>query len=150
MHQCLFSIRGGKKHLILIILIIHLIVSYDQNNSFICERWIPCQASTSVLSLHYRPETVHCSTKDAYNLKWLSLHYNLAWSWILCTIKKVYWYMIQRYYYYYSYSTKIKYAVQRRLPCNISREGDFLPVSLSVPTLPSSSVFCLHFSVKAL
>ena len=24
------------------------------------------QAVTSVLCLHYRPETVHCSTKDAY------------------------------------------------------------------------------------
>ena len=33
---------------------------------FFCERWIPCQASTSVLCLHYRPETVHCSSKDAY------------------------------------------------------------------------------------
>ena len=35
---------------------------------FFCERWIPCQASTSVLCLHYRPETVHWkwSTKDAY------------------------------------------------------------------------------------
>ena len=31
---------------------------------FFCERWIPCQASTSVLCLHHRPETVHCSTKD--------------------------------------------------------------------------------------
>ena len=32
-------------------------------------KWIPClpcQAVTSVLCLHYRPETVHCSTKDAY------------------------------------------------------------------------------------
>ena len=28
---------------------------------FLCERWIPCQALTSVLCLHYRPETVHCS-----------------------------------------------------------------------------------------
>ena len=26
---------------------------------FLCERWIPCQASTSVLCLHYRPVTVH-------------------------------------------------------------------------------------------
>ena len=34
---------------------------------YLCERWIPWQASTSVLCLHYRPETVHCSTKDAYN-----------------------------------------------------------------------------------
>ena len=33
---------------------------------FLCERWIPCQALTSVLCLHYRPETVHWSTKDAY------------------------------------------------------------------------------------
>ena len=33
---------------------------------FLCERWIPCQALTSVLCLHYRPETVHCSTKDVY------------------------------------------------------------------------------------
>ena len=33
---------------------------------FLCERWIPCQAVTSVLCLHYRPETVHCRTKDAY------------------------------------------------------------------------------------
>jgi len=33
---------------------------------FLCERWIPCQASTSVLCLHYRPKTVHSSTKDAY------------------------------------------------------------------------------------
>jgi len=33
---------------------------------FFCERWIPCQAWTSVLCLHYSPETVHCSTKDAY------------------------------------------------------------------------------------
>ena len=33
---------------------------------FLCERWIPYQASTSVLCLHYHPETVHCSTKDVY------------------------------------------------------------------------------------
>jgi len=33
---------------------------------FLCERWIPCQASTSVLCLHYRPKTVYCSTKNAY------------------------------------------------------------------------------------
>ena len=31
---------------------------------FLCERWFPFQASTSVLCLHYCPETVHCSTKD--------------------------------------------------------------------------------------
>ena len=64
-------------HQILIILIIHIIVSYDQNISliFLCESWIPCLASTSVLCLHYRPETVHCSTKDAYNeTTFLALH----------------------------------------------------------------------------
>ena len=33
---------------------------------YLCERWIPSQASTSVLCLHYHPETVHCSTKDAH------------------------------------------------------------------------------------
>ena len=33
---------------------------------FLCERWIPCQASTSVMCLHYRPVTAHCSTKDVY------------------------------------------------------------------------------------
>ena len=32
---------------------------------FLCERWIPCKASTSILRLHYHPETVNCSTKDA-------------------------------------------------------------------------------------
>ena len=36
---------------------------------FLCERWIPYQASTSILSLHYRSETVHCSTKDAYTFE---------------------------------------------------------------------------------
>ena len=30
---------------------------------FLCERWISCQVVTSLLCLHYRPETVHCSTK---------------------------------------------------------------------------------------
>ena len=56
------------KAFILKILIIQIIVSNDQNISliFLCERLIPCQAMTSVLCLHYRPETVHCSTKDAY------------------------------------------------------------------------------------
>ena len=36
---------------------------------FLCKRWIPCQAVTSLLCLHYRPETVHCSTKDAYTFE---------------------------------------------------------------------------------
>ncbi len=49
------------------ILIIHIIVSYDQNISliFLCERWIPCQAVTSVLCLHYRPETVYIKKKTS-------------------------------------------------------------------------------------
>ena len=66
------------KALNLIILIIHIIVFYDQNISliFLFERWIPCQALTSVLCLHYRPETVHCSTKDAYTFEitFVALH----------------------------------------------------------------------------
>ena len=43
---------------------------------FLCEIWIPCQAVTSILCLHYRPETVHCSTKDAYTyeITFLALH----------------------------------------------------------------------------
>ena len=56
------------KSIKLIILIIHIIESYGQNIPliFLCERWIPCQAVTPVLFLKYRPEAVHCSTKDAY------------------------------------------------------------------------------------
>ena len=34
---------------------------------FLCERWIPCQASPSVLCLHYRSVAVQYSTKDAYS-----------------------------------------------------------------------------------
>ena len=43
---------------------------------YLYERWIPWQASTSVLCLHYRPQTVHCSTKDAYTseISFLALH----------------------------------------------------------------------------
>ena len=43
---------------------------------FFIEKWIPCQAVTSILCLHYRPETVHCSTKDAYTyeITFLALH----------------------------------------------------------------------------
>ena len=47
-------------------LIIHIIIFYDQNIwlIFLCKRWIPCQAVTSVLCLLYSPETVHCRTKN--------------------------------------------------------------------------------------
>jgi len=44
----------------------------------ITERWIPSQASTSVLSLHYRPQTVRAVQKMRTPLKQLSLHYNLG------------------------------------------------------------------------
>ena len=63
---------------------IHLIVSYAQNISLIfyvedgshARLWVV----TSVLCLHYRPETVHCSTKNTYTSEKLSLHYNsLCW-----------------------------------------------------------------------
>ena len=47
---------------------------------FLCERWIPCQAVTSVLCLHYRPETVHCSTKDAYTFEITSFALHLWWN----------------------------------------------------------------------
>ena len=73
------------------ILISYIIVSYDQNISLIilCEWWIPCQALTSVLCLHYRPETVHCSTKDVYTseITFLALHpcflFDLIMPWYL-------------------------------------------------------------------
>ena len=68
MHYCSLSIRDGLEHLILIILIINIIVSYDQHISiiFLCETWIPCQAVTSVLCLHLHYITVHCSTKNGF------------------------------------------------------------------------------------
>ena len=65
--QCLSNIQGAKKHLILIILIIHIIVSFDQNISWIVLWiWIPCQAVTSVLCLLCRQKTGYCSKKNAY------------------------------------------------------------------------------------
>ena len=33
----------------------------------LCERWILCHVSTSVLCLHYRPETVHCRCVHLWN-----------------------------------------------------------------------------------
>ena len=46
---------------------------------FLCEKWIPCQAVTSVLCLHYRPETVHCSTKEVYTseITFFALHLSI-------------------------------------------------------------------------
>ena len=57
-------------HKILIILIIHIIFSYDQNISliFLCERWITCQAVTSVLYLHYSPETAYTAVQKMCTL----------------------------------------------------------------------------------
>jgi len=46
----------------LIILIIHIIVSYDQNISLI----FYVKDGSHAMSLHYRTVTVHCSAKDAY------------------------------------------------------------------------------------
>jgi len=51
MHHYSSSVRGGEKQMNLNILIIHTIVSYDHNISFIF--------------IFYRPETVHCITKNA-------------------------------------------------------------------------------------
>ena len=48
---------------------------------YLCERWIPCQASTSVLCLNYHPVTVHCSTKDAYTSEITFLALN-PWHWL--------------------------------------------------------------------
>ena len=77
-HQCSFGIPSRIKAL-----------NFDNfdnsHNSFLwpeyfidffIEKWIPCQAVTSILCLHYRPETVHCSTKDAYTyeITFLALH----------------------------------------------------------------------------
>ena len=50
---------------------------------FLCERWIPCQASTSFLCLHYRPETVHSSTKDAYTSEITNFEYIFFWEYQL-------------------------------------------------------------------
>ena len=65
-----------------------LTVSYDQNILliFLCERWIPCQAVTSAFCLLYSPETVHCSTKEAYNseITFLTLH-----PWVQSTAARV-------------------------------------------------------------
>ena len=76
MHQCPSSIRGGWiKHLILII---HIIESYDQNISldFVCERLIPCQAVRDirlVFTLQYT-----AVQKMRTSLKYLSLHYKFV------------------------------------------------------------------------
>ena len=68
-NRCI-SVRiwGELKHLILIILIIHIIVSYDQNISQIIFVKMDSMSGcdTSVLCLLFRPKTVHCSTKNAY------------------------------------------------------------------------------------
>ena len=59
-------------------MIFHIIVSYDQNISLISyvKDGSHVQTSTSVLCLHSLPETVHCSTKDAYTseITFLALH----------------------------------------------------------------------------
>ena len=49
---------------------------------FLCERWIPCQASTSVLCLHYRPKYTAVQ-KMRTPLKKLSLHRVSFWKPVL-------------------------------------------------------------------
>jgi len=68
MPLCSFSIRGGLKHWILIILIIHIIVSYDQNISLIIYvkdgSHVRLRHSSCVyITAHWQ---YNCSTKDAY------------------------------------------------------------------------------------
>ncbi len=80
MHQCSYSMRGGLKHLILIIFIVHRIVFYGQNISLIfyikdgshVRLWHP----SCVYITAQRAETVHCSTKDVYTseITFLALH----------------------------------------------------------------------------
>ena len=95
--SCVFS-AYILKPVFLKILIIHMIVSYDQNNNskifYVKDGshvrlWHPS-------CLHYRPETVHCSTEDAYTseitflalLPWLkqckSLLYIKIWYGVYC------------------------------------------------------------------
>ena len=79
MHYCSFSIRDGLEHLILIILIINTIVSYDQNISLIF--YVKDESHMSgcdirlVFTLPPRDSTLH-GTKDAYNseITFLTLH----------------------------------------------------------------------------
>ena len=88
MHQCSFSILKALNF-----------DNFDTSHNnflwpeyfidFLCEWWIPCQASTSVLCLHKRPETVHCSTKDVYTseMTFLALH---PWVWVALSLFSVY------------------------------------------------------------
>ena len=91
----------------MVILIIHIIVSYDQNISLIIyvKDGSHVRLRQPSCVFHYRPETVRCSIKDAYtseitllallpwillllpNLKHLRMHL-----WILNDSKKCYWY----------------------------------------------------------
>ena len=48
------------------------------------------QAVTSVLCLLYRPETVHCSTKDAYISEKKFLYITILWP-SLPSVHKTYW-----------------------------------------------------------
>ena len=76
----------------LIAVVYTLRTHWNQNISliFLCERWIPCQALTSVLCLHYCPERVHCSTKDVYTyeITFLALHpWDIKRLWPIHTVK---------------------------------------------------------------
>ena len=110
MHQCYFE--EDK-----IILIIHIIVSYDQNISLIfyvkdgCV--MACQASTSILCLHYRPVTVHCGIKDAYTSEITFLALN---PWLYTGSLRIFCFLnicILQYVYSLSYVCEIKIRMLR-------------------------------------
>ncbi len=42
-------------------------ITRKPSNRLLLWKWIPCQSSTSVLCLLFRPKTVHCSSKNAYS-----------------------------------------------------------------------------------
>ena len=83
----IMDLMQGKLQLQLRTLCVHIEISYlwaefvnnyryiivrlvsEGVKSIFCERWIPCQASTSVMCLHYRPETVTAVQKMRTPLK---------------------------------------------------------------------------------
>ena len=105
---------------------------------FLCLRWIPCQALTSVLCLHYRPETVHCSTKDVYTseITFLALHP---------------WYILYIYMYIYIYRSQILKGINinyiwPHLSSSVHRfhlqlsNLSFLPLHLLYPPPPRKTI----------
>ena len=80
---------------------------------YLCERWIPCQASTSILCLHYRPVTVHCGIKDAYTSEITFLALN---PWLYTGSLRIFCFLnicILQYVYSLSYVCEIKIRMLR-------------------------------------